>query len=62
VTYGLLISRDGGRGYDVLQSNRRRPFSRTVRIRGRRRTVLVGSACDGNGNCDVKRLGAFSAR
>jgi Subtilase family len=62
VTYGLLVSRDGGQSFDVVTSRRRRPFSRTVRIRGARRNVLVSTACDGNGNCGVKRLGRFKRR
>jgi subtilisin family serine protease len=62
VTYGLLVSRNGGRSFVVVTSKRRRPFSRTVRIRGRRRNVLVGTACDGNGNCGVKVLGRFKRR
>jgi subtilisin family serine protease len=62
VTYGLLVSRNGGRSFSVVTSRRRRPFSRSVRIRGRRRNVLVGTACDGNGNCGVKVLGRFRRR
>jgi subtilisin family serine protease len=62
VTYGLLVSRDGGRSFGVVTSRRRRPFSRNVRIRGSKRNVLVGTACDGNGNCGVKVLGRFRRR
>jgi len=62
VTYGLLVSRNGGQSFSVVTSPRRRPFSRTVRIRGARRNVLVSMACDGNGNCGVKRLGRFRRR
>jgi hypothetical protein len=62
VTNGLLLSRDGGRSFVVVTSMRRRPFSRNVRIRGRRRNVFVGTACDGNGNCGVKVLGRFKRR
>ena len=62
VTYGLLVSRDGGNNFGVLVRSRPRPFSRNVRIRGRRPNVLVGTACDGNGNCGVKRLGRFRRR
>jgi subtilisin family serine protease len=61
VTYSLLVSRNGGRSFHVITS-RRRPFSRDVRIRGRRRNVLVGTACDRNGNCGVKLLGRFRRR
>jgi subtilisin family serine protease len=62
VTYGLLVSRDGGDSFNVLVSRRRRPFSKVVRIRGARRNVIVSTACDGNGNCGVKRLGRFRRR
>jgi subtilisin family serine protease len=62
VTYGLLVSRDGGQSFSVVASRRRRPFSRVVRIRGTRRNVLIGTACDGNGNCGIKRLGGFRRR
>jgi hypothetical protein len=62
VTYGLLVSRNGGRSYTVLASRRRRPFGETVTLRGRRLNVLVSTACDRNGNCGVKRLGRFRRR
>jgi subtilisin family serine protease len=62
LTYGLLLSRDGGRSFGVVSSRRPRPFSRRVRLRGRRQNVLVGTACDGNGNCGVKVLGRFKRR
>ena len=62
VTYGLLVSRDGGSSFSVIASRRRRPFSKNVRLRGRRSNVLVGTACDGNGNCGVKMLGRFKRR
>ena len=62
VTYSLLVSRDGGRTYAVVTSGRRRPFSRKVTLRGRRVNVLLATACDGNGNCGVKRLGRFRRR
>jgi subtilisin family serine protease len=59
VTYGLLVSRDGGREYDVVVSGKRRPFRRAIRLKGSRLNVFVATACDGNGNCGVKRLGRF---
>jgi subtilisin family serine protease len=62
VTYGLLVSRDGGNNFRVVAGRRRRPFTRTVRIRGTRRNLLVTTACDGNGNCGIKRLGRFKRR
>jgi hypothetical protein len=62
VTYGLLISRDGGTNFRVLTSRRRRPFTRNVQIRGPRANLLVSTACDGNGNCGIKRLGRFRRR
>jgi len=62
VSYGLLVSRDGGRSYGVIASRKRKPFSKNVRLRGRKSNVLVGTACDGNGNCGVKILGRFKQR
>ncbi len=62
VTYGLLVSRDGGNNFSVVAGRRRQPFARTVRIRGSRRNLLVSTACDGNGNCGIKRLGRFKRR
>jgi subtilisin family serine protease len=59
VTYGLLVSRDGGKGYDVVVSRRRKAFRKAVRLKGSKANVFVASACDGNGNCGVKRLGRF---
>ena len=59
IRYGLLISRDGGESFDALTRRRRNPISRDVRVRGRRANVMVGTACDRNGNCGVKRLGRF---
>jgi subtilisin family serine protease len=61
VIYGLLVSRDGGNRFAVL-GRRHRPFTKDVRIRGRRANVLVSSACDANGNCGVRRLGRFRRR
>jgi subtilisin family serine protease len=61
VSYRLLVSRDGGRDFDTAVS-RRRPFRKTIRIRGSRANVLVATASDGNGNFGVKRLGRFRAR
>jgi subtilisin family serine protease len=62
LSYGLLVSRDAGRSFNVIASRRARPFSKNVRLRGRRANVLVGTACDGNGNCGVKILGRFKRR
>ena len=59
VRYGVLVSRDGGRRFDVLVSSRRRPFQKTVRLRGSKANVFAVTACDANGNCGVKRLGRF---
>jgi subtilisin family serine protease len=59
VTYGLLVSRDGGKDYDLLLSGRRRAFTKAVALRGAKANVFVATACDGNGNCGVKRLGRF---
>ena len=62
LTYGMLVSRDGGRNFGIVASRRKRPFSKNVLLRGRRQNVLVGTACDGNGNCGVKILGRFKRR
>jgi subtilisin family serine protease len=59
VRYGLLVSRDGGRNFDVLVSGRHSAFRKAVRIKGRKANVFVGTACDSNGNCGIKRLGRF---
>jgi len=59
VRYGLLVSRDGGRNYDVIVSGRHRAFRKAVRLKGSRKNVFVASVCDSNGNCGVKRLGRF---
>jgi subtilisin family serine protease len=59
VSYGLLVSRDGGHGYSVLSSGHHRGFSKAVRLKGHRLNVLAATACDRNGNCGVKRLGRF---
>jgi subtilisin family serine protease len=62
VAYVLVVSRDGGRSIDALIGPRRRPFSASIRIRGRRRNVILSEACDRDLNCDVKRLGRFKRR
>jgi subtilisin family serine protease len=61
VSYGLLVSRNGGRSFSTVVRQRRRPFSTTVRIRGLRANVVVAAVSDGNGNFGVKRLGRFRA-
>jgi subtilisin family serine protease len=60
VAYNLVVSRDGGRTFDAVVSGRRRPFTRSVALRGRRRNVIVATACDRNGNCGVRRLGSYN--
>ena len=62
VTYGLLVSRNAGRSFRVLASRRPRPFRKSVAITGRRTNLLISTACDGNGNCGVRRLGRFRRR
>jgi len=62
VTYGLLVSRDNGNSFRVLRSRTTRPFRRNVSILGRRRNLIVTTACDRNGNCGIKRLGRFKRR
>jgi subtilisin family serine protease len=59
VRYGLLVSRDGGRNFNVVVSGRRGVFKRWVRLRGTKLNVVAVSACDGNGNCGVRRLGRY---
>jgi subtilisin family serine protease len=59
VRYSLLVSRDGGRGFDVAVNRSRRPFRRAIRLRGGRVNVILMTTCDANGNCGVKRLGRF---
>jgi hypothetical protein len=59
VRYGLVVSRDGGDDFNTVVSGRSRPFRRTIRLKGRRANVIVATACDGNGNCGVRRLGRF---
>jgi hypothetical protein len=61
VTYGLLVSRNAGRSFDVVVSGRHRAFRKAVRLKGTRANVFVATACDSNGNCGVKRLGRFKA-
>ena len=61
VTYGLLVSRDAGRQFNVVVSGRRHPFRKAVRLKAPKANVFVATACDGNGNCGVKRLGRFDA-
>jgi subtilisin family serine protease len=60
VTYGLLVSRNGGRNFSVVAKRSKRPVKRTVTLWGSQTNVLAATACDGNGNCAVKRLGRFS--
>jgi subtilisin family serine protease len=59
VSYGLLVSRDGGRDFSPVVSQRRRPFRKSIRIKGSRANVVVAAVSDGNGNVGVKRLGRF---
>jgi subtilisin family serine protease len=59
VTYNLLVSRDGGDDYDAVVRRRRRPFRRSVTLRGTDVNVIVATACDRNGNCGIRRLGRF---
>jgi subtilisin family serine protease len=59
VRYGLLLSRHGGNDFRIVGGRRRKPFRRELRLRGGRVNVFLATACDGNGNCGVKRLGRF---
>jgi serine protease len=56
VRYALLVSRDGGRTFRFVVHPRRRPFRKTVRLKGRRRNVLSAVFCDANFNCATKRF------
>jgi hypothetical protein len=59
VTYGLLVSRNGGRNFSIVASRRQRPIRRMVALRGAATNVVAATACDGNGNCMVRRLGRY---
>ncbi len=59
VRYALLASRDDGRSFGYAVRPRGGPFARSVALRGLRSNVFIATACDGNGNCGVKRLGRF---
>jgi Subtilase family len=59
VTYGLLVSRDGGRSFHLVVRRQRRPIRRSVRLLGRHDNVVAVTACDANGNCGLRRLGRF---
>jgi subtilisin family serine protease len=61
VSYGLYVSRNGGRRFRPVVGGRPRPFRRALRVRGRGVNVVLAVACDGNGNCATKRLGRFRA-
>jgi hypothetical protein len=62
LTYAVLVSRNGGRDFRTAAGPRRRPFRTTVRLRGKRVNVVLGSVCDRNGNCASRRLGRFRLR
>jgi hypothetical protein len=62
VTYAVLVSRNGGAGYDMAVGPRPRPFTEVLPLRGRRTHLFVASVCDDNGNCASRRLGRFRAR
>ncbi len=59
VSYGVLVSRNGGRSFDPVGGARRNPFSASVPLRGRRANVIVATACDRNVNCGIRRLGRY---
>ena len=63
VTYGLLVSRDGGQNFATVVQSAPPAVHAGVRIRGAPgERVVVATVCDGNGNCGIKRLGRFQAR
>ena len=49
------------RGPELQRDRQRAPgrFRKPVRLKGSKANVFVATACDGNGNCGVKRLGRF---
>lgn len=59
VTYGVIVSRNGGRSFSAAGRRKRKPFTSTVALSGSRPNVLAATTCDGNGNCSVKRLGRY---
>ncbi|MBD0283030.1 MAG: S8 family serine peptidase [Thermoleophilaceae bacterium] len=62
MSYGLFVSRDGGRSFNRAVRQRARPFRTTLLIRGSETNVVAAIACDGNVNCGVKRVGRFRRR
>ncbi|HEX2232924.1 MAG TPA: S8 family serine peptidase, partial [Thermoleophilaceae bacterium] len=62
VNYAVLVSRDGGRSYELAARPRTGPFTQVLPLRGPRRHLFAASVCDGNGNCSSRRLGSFRAR
>ena len=59
VTYSLLVSRNGGRSFNLVVRSRKRPIRRSIGLRGRHANVVAVTACDGNGNCSARRIGRY---
>ena len=58
VRYSILVSRDGGRSFDVAL-RRNRPINHLVRLKGSQTNAIATAVCDRNANCSIKRLGRF---
>ncbi len=58
VRYSILVSRDGGRNFDVAL-RRNRPIRHLVRLKGSQTNAIATAVCDSNANCAIKRLGRF---
>ena len=57
----LRAARLARRRQELQRGGQRAPrrFHRAVQLKGSKANVFVATACDGNGNCGVKRLGRF---
>ncbi len=58
VRYSILLSRDGGKSFDVAL-RRNRPINHLVRLKGSQTNAIATAVCDRNANCSIKRLGRF---
>ena len=58
VRYSILVSRDGGKNFDVAL-RRTRPIRHLVRLKGSQINAIATAVCDRNANCAIKRLGRF---
>ena len=58
VRYAILVSRDGGRSFDVAL-RRGHPLRHVVQLKGTQTNAIAAAVCDRNANCAIKRLGRF---